>query len=124
VIGGIDIEGLYVLDVAADDAWALAILRLLLDGPHTFMEFSTLVDASKSVLRYTLSHLEGYGFITHDAQPTARRSSEYQLTDFGVTLLRLGARITTWMREHAGEIDTLRGNVQVRHHKWPLNQAE
>jgi DNA-binding HxlR family transcriptional regulator len=124
VVGGIDVEGLYVLDVALDDAWALAILRLLMERPHTFMEFTGLVDASKSVLRYTLSHLEDYGFVTHTKQPAAPRSSTYQLTDFGVVLLRLGQRITSWMREHADEIRTLRENVQVKHHKWPLNQDE
>ncbi len=75
------------------------ILYHLIDGKMRFNEIQkTLINASHKVLTQQLRELEADGLILRTVYPTVPPKTEYELTEFGKTLIPALEAICEWSR--------------------------
>ncbi|MEU3510862.1 helix-turn-helix domain-containing protein [Streptomyces longwoodensis] len=85
------------------DKWAVLVLFALGQAPRRHGELVGVIGGvSRKVLTQTLRRLQQYGVV--DRRAEAPRRVEYRLTDLGRTLVEPIEVLTTWAREHGGEI--------------------
>ena len=87
------------------DKWTVLIVVLLGDGPKRFNEIKRRVGGiSQRMLTFTLRGLERNGLVTRTVYPTTPPRVEYELTELGGTLWKAVEPLSSWARNHVGEI--------------------
>ena len=81
----------HALDVVGD-RWALLVVRELLQGPKRYTDLAEgLPGIGTNILAARLRNLELAGVITKKTLPPPAASRVYELTDYGLELLVIGA---------------------------------
>jgi DNA-binding HxlR family transcriptional regulator len=87
------------------DKWTVLIVVLLGDGPKRFNEMKRMVGGiSQRMLTFTLRGLERDGLVTRTVFPTNPPRVDYELTKLGSTLWEAVEPLSSWARDHLGEI--------------------
>jgi DNA-binding HxlR family transcriptional regulator len=87
------------------DKWTVLIVVLLGHGPRRFNEMKRMVGGiSQRMLTFTLRGLERDGLVTRTVFPTTPPRVDYELTKLGSTLWEAVEPLSSWAREHVGEV--------------------
>jgi DNA-binding HxlR family transcriptional regulator len=90
--------------------WKMRLLWFIHEGHKRPSELQRKVpDASRRVLNIQLNELEEHGLVFKTIYPVMPPKVEYNLTDFGHTLIPVISAIGTWGDEHQ---DRLKSTIQ------------
>ena len=103
--GSEDCRALSSILARVGDKWTVLIVVLLGDGPKRFNEMKRMVGGiSQRMLTFTLRGLERDGLVTRTVFPTNPPRVDYELTKLGSTLWEAVEPLSSWARDHVGEI--------------------
>lgn len=81
--------------------WKIRLLWFINEGLKRPSELQRKIpDASRRVLNMQLKELEGHGLLSRTIYPVMPPKVEYNLTDFGKTLVPVIAVIGNWGNQH------------------------
>lgn len=88
--------------------WKIRLLWFINEGYKRPSELQRKIpDASRRVLNLQLKELEGHELVSRTIYPVMPPMVEYNLTDFGQTLIPVIAAIGNWGDEHEERLRTL-----------------
>ena len=87
------------------DKWSVLVVVTLGDGPKRFNELRrSIASISQRMLTLTLRGLERDGLVTRTVFPTIPPRVDYELTEFGHSLLQPVGALGSWARENRARI--------------------
>jgi DNA-binding HxlR family transcriptional regulator len=91
------------------DKWSVLVVILLGEGTKRFSELQRAIEGiSQRMLTRTLRSLERDGLVARTVFPTVPPRVDYELTDFGRTLLEPLASLAAWAEQHRDAIQASR----------------
>jgi DNA-binding HxlR family transcriptional regulator len=91
------------------DKWSLQVISRLGTGTLRFTELRRAIDGiSQRMLTLTLRQLERDGLVERTVYPTVPPKVEYELSDFGRTLLQPVMGLAEWAVAHRAEMQAAR----------------
>lgn len=91
------------------DKWTMLVIRRLEDGPQRFTTIQASIPGiSHRMLARTLRALERDGMVTRTAYAQVPPRVDYELTEFGATLIEPVLAFVGWVERHQDEVETNR----------------
>jgi len=98
--------------------WKGLVLFHLKDGKRRFNELRRLIpDVTQRTLTRQLRELEGDRIVARTVYPEVPPRVEYELTDFGKTLIPILEALYVWGSEYINQLSEIRSSNMKIHHR-------
>jgi DNA-binding HxlR family transcriptional regulator len=94
------------LDVLGDKWMLVLVKQMLLEGRHTFKDFTTSDEGiATNILTTKLKLLEEVGLVTKSKLPHNKKTNFYHLTEQGLALTPIIVELALWSDAHLRELN-------------------